>query len=306
MLGFVQKNTIWPPITYRPLWRNPAAAPKVSQVVGGHGVPATARFTRFPPPLGDAVINEPVAGLALMLRKLKLWASLDAADERALLGLPHSIVTVAKQRTLVAEGDSVSHCWVLISGYCVRYKIVGDGGRQILSIHMKGDLVDLQNSLLGVADHGVQALTVCKLARIPIGAIRQLLHSRPAINDALWFDTLVDGSIHREWVANVGRRDAFTRVAHLLCEFALKLEAVSLGEQLDYILPMTQSQLADATGMTPVHVNRILKALESDGLIERVTSKAVIIGDWRKLAEAGDFNRAYLHLDAAKRQRSSG
>ena len=159
------------------------------------------------------MINEPAAGLDLMLRKLRLWAPLSAADEQALLALPHSIVSVRKQQALVTEGDPVTHCWVLLSGYCVRYKIVGDGGRQILSIHMKGDLVDLQNALLGVADHGVQALTDCEMAKIPIEAIRQLSHSLPTINDALWYDTLVDGSVHREWVANVGRRDGKTRVA---------------------------------------------------------------------------------------------
>ena len=249
--------------------------------------------------------DEPAAALAVMLRKLRLWAPLDVDDERALLSLPYSIVMIRKQQAIVSEGDAVSHCWVMISGYCVRYKIVGDGGRQILSIHMMGDLVDLQNALLGVADHGVQALTECTMAKIPIEAIRQLTAVRPTINEALWYDTLVDGSIHREWVANVGRRDGPTRVAHLLCEFSLKLDAVSLGEQLDYELPMTQDQLADATGMTPVHVNRVLRTLEKAGLIERVTSKSVVIGDWQRLAAAGDFNRAYLHLDAVKRRRSS-
>ena len=237
-----------------------------------------------------------------MLRKLRLWARLDADDERALLELPHEIVMIGKQRALVTEGDQVSHCWLLLSGYCARYKIVGDGGRQIVSIHMIGDLVDLQNSLLGIADHGVQALTQCELAKIPIAAIRRLTDSRPAIKDALWYDTLVDGSIFREWVANVGRRDSKTRIAHLLCEFALKLDAIHQGEQLDYELPMTQEQLADATGLTPVHVNRMLQALVQDGLIERVTSKSVVIGNWKRLAAAGDFDRRYLHLDAAQRR----
>ena len=250
------------------------------------------------------MLEEPAVDLNLMLRKLRLWAPLQRDDEEALLSLPHVIVTVGKQRALVTEGDSVSHCWVILSGYCVRYKIVGSGDRQILSIHMKGDLIDLQNSLLGVADHGVQTLTECQMAKIPIEALRALARQRPTISDALWYDTLVDGSIHREWVANVGRRDGRTRIAHLLCEFALKLEAVSLGEKLDYELPMTQDQLADATGLTAVHVNRVLKGLERDGLIERVTAKSVLIGDWQRLSEAGDFSRQYLHLDAVKRRRS--
>jgi CRP-like cAMP-binding protein len=191
---------------------------------------------------------------------------------------------------------------VVLSGYCVRFKYVGSGGRQIVSIHMKGDLVDLHNALLGVADHGVQTLTECKMAKLPIEAVQQLSDNDPAIKDALWFDTLVDASIHREWVANVGRRDAPTRIAHLLCEFALKLDAIGL-DQLEYELPMTQDQLADATGLTAVHVNRVLQALEADGLIERVTPKSVIIGDWQRLAAAGDFHSDYLHLESIQRRR---
>ena len=249
--------------------------------------------------------TEPSSALSPMLRKLKLWAKLDPDDEQLLLGLPHKLIKIRKNQALITEGDDVSHCWLLCSGFCVRYKIVGDGGRQIVSIHMMGDFVDLQNAMLGVADHGVQSLTECTMAMVPIAAIRQLTRSRPQINDALWFDTLVDGSIFREWVANVGRRNAPQRVAHLLCEFALKLDAIGLGEQLNYELPMTQEQLADATGLTSVHVNRVLQALAQDGLIERATPKSVVIGDWTRLAEAGDFNRAYLHLDAAVRRTGS-
>ena len=239
--------------------------------------------------------------LAPMLRKLRLWVNLADEHEQALLGLPHKVEVVEKQRVFVREGDIVSNCWLVLSGYCVRFKYVGTGSRQIVSIHMKGDLVDLQNALLGVADHSLQTLTACKMAKLPIEPIRQLSDVQPAIKDALWFDTLVDASIHREWVANVGRRDAPTRIAHILCEFALKLDAIGL-EQMDYELPMTQDQLADATGLTAVHVNRVLQSLAKDGLIERVTPKSVLIGDWKKLAAAGDFHSAYLHLDMLNRR----
>jgi CRP-like cAMP-binding protein len=238
-----------------------------------------------------------------MLRKLRLWADLRPEQEQALLDLPHGVVTLEKQHVVVREGDDVSHCWLVLSGYCVRFKYVGNGSRQIVSIHMKGDLVDLHNALLGKADHGVQTLTACRMAKIPIEPFRVLSDREPAIKDAVWIDTLVDASIHREWVANIGRRDATTRVAHLLCEFALKMDAIGL-EQLDYELPMTQDQLADATGLTAVHVNRVLQGLAADGLIERVTSKSVFIGDWKRLAAAGDFHRGYLHLDSLKSRHS--
>ena len=130
---------------------------------------------------------------------------------------------------------------------------------------------------------------------IPREAIQKLSLERPHIAMAMWKDTLVDGSIFREWIANVGRRDAATRLAHVLCEFALRLKVAGLGEQTNYELPMTQEQLADAVGLTSVHVNRTLQALEQQKLISR-SQRSVSIGDWQRLADAGDFDTTYLHL----------
>jgi CRP-like cAMP-binding protein len=161
---------------------------------------------------------------------------------------------------------------------------------------MKGDVVDLQNSLLRTSDHNVQALTKIEVALIPVEAIQDLAFARPGVGKAMWYETLVDASIFREWTLNVGRRDAKSRTAHLLCEFALRLEVAGLGEQCDYELPMTQEQLADALGLTSVHVNRSLKALQKDGLIDR-TQRSVKIGSWKKLAAVGDFDSQYLHLE---------
>jgi len=170
------------------------------------------------------------------------------------------------------------------------------GSRQIVAVHMKGDIVDLQNSFLGVADHSVQVLTDSEVAFIPREAVKKLAFERPNVGMAMWHDTLVDGSVFREWIANVGRRDAYTRIAHLLCEFALRLKVAGLGEETDYELPMTQEQLADCVGLTSVHVNRTLKNLEAESLITRKTSRGIAIGDWKKLADAGDFDSSYLHL----------
>jgi CRP-like cAMP-binding protein len=161
---------------------------------------------------------------------------------------------------------------------------------------MKGDVVDLQNSLLRRSDHNVQALTNIDVAYIPVEAIQNLAFERPNVGKAMWYETLVDASIFREWTLNVGRRDARTRTAHLLCEFAMRLEVAGLGEQFDYELPMTQDQLADALGLNPVHVNRTLKALEAEGLIER-TRRSVRIVNWKALANVGDFDPNYLHLE---------
>ena len=181
------------------------------------------------------------------------------------------------------------------SGFAFRHKIAGNGGRQILSIHMRGDLIDLQNSLLGVADHNVQMMTDGTVALIPIQAIVDLAFSQPGVGMAMWYETLVEGSIFREWILNVGRRDAFTGIAHLLCEFAMRAEAAEIGNAVSYELPLTQEQLADAVGLTPVHVNRTLMRLQEEGHIRR-SQRIIEIDDWQNLAKVADFEPRYLHF----------
>lgn len=233
-----------------------------------------------------------------LVGRLSYWHPLDDDDRAAVLALPHKVRTAEPHQFLVREFDKTRHSCVLLDGFAIRHKFVGDGRRQIVAIHMKGEFVDLQNSLLGLADHSVQMLTRGRFAVIRRGVVKALARERPNVAQALWIDTLVDGSVFREWIANVGRRDARTRLAHLLCEFSLRLKVAKLGALDNYELPMTQEQLADATGLTPVHVNRTIKQLESEGLIDRSSPRSIRIGDWHKLAETGDFNSSYLHLHA--------
>ena len=233
--------------------------------------------------------------LAPMVRKLSLWTELSPSDCDEILELPHQRRHLEAGQYLVWDGDKPQNCCILLSGFAYRHKHAGNGGRQIVSIHMKGDIVDLQNSLLGIADHNVQMLSSGELALIPIDAVRELAFSRPAVGMAMWYETLVEGSIFREWVLNIGRRDAKTRIAHLLCEFAVRLEVAEVGNSNHYTLPITQEQLADAVALTPVHVNRMLMELEAEGLINR-TRRDITIGDWPELAKAGDFQPRYLHL----------
>ena len=231
-----------------------------------------------------------------LVAKLAYRVALSAEDRAAILSLPFTVRTMERNQFMVRERELAMHSCVMLSGFSIRSKTTATGDRQILAIHMKGEVVDLQNSLLKVADHSVQMLTPGKIAMIPREAVIQLTLDRPKIAHAMWIDTLVDASIFREWIANVGRRDARTRVAHLLCEFAVRLRIAGLGQETHYELPMTQEQLADATGLTSVHINRTLKGLEAEGLIERPNPRAIWVGDWRRLAEAGDFDTNYLHL----------
>lgn len=236
----------------------------------------------------------PTSVFAGLIRRLERRVRLSDADRQALEALPHTIRTFPAGAHFVRDGDRPDFCNLLLSGFACRYKIAGDGARQIISFHMAGEFVDLQNGLLGVADHSVQALTETRAAIIPRLALRDLALSRPAIGEALWIDTLIDAAIFREWVVNVGRRDSRTRVAHLLCELSLRMQAAGLASGHRYELPMTQEQLANAVGLTAVHVNRVLRQLAEEGLISR-DRRAIFIEDWRRMREAGDFNDRYLH-----------
>ena len=231
-----------------------------------------------------------------LVEKLAYRAELSREDREAILALPFTIRTMERSQFIVREREPATHSCVMLSGYSIRSKTTATGNRQIIAIQMKGEVVDLQNSMLKVADHSVQMLTSGKVAMIPREKVIRLTLDRPAVAQAMWIDTLVDGSIFREWITNVGRRDARTRIAHLLCEFSVRLRVAGLGEDTRYELPMTQEQLADATGLTSVHVNRTIKALEKEGLIERANPRAIEIGDWRRLADVGDFDTNYLHL----------
>lgn len=231
-----------------------------------------------------------------MVRKLAVRAPIDRADGDAIHALPHAIRAVDPATYLVREGEHPDRCMLLLSGFVFRQKLTSQGARQILSLHIPGDFIDLQNLFLNVSDHNVQALTRATIAEIPRAALRDLVFARPAIGRSMWIDALVDASIFREWIVNVGCRDGRARVAHILCEFAVRLNAVGLGEEYRYELPMTQEQLGDAVGLTPVHVNRMLKGLVAEGLIRR-DKRYVSVENWEALIHAGDFSMRYLHLD---------
>ena len=197
---------------------------------------------------------------------------------------------------LYREGDRPGHCFAIVNGVAAGQKIVRSGNRQIVDIHLRGDTVDLGNVMIGVTNHGVQAITLVQAALIPIPAIAALIEAYPALARAIWIQTLIHASIQREWTANVGRRDARTRIAHLLCEIGLRQEEVGVGPRDNYDLPLTQEQLADATGLTAVHVNRVISALRSDGTLGG-RQRQVLVPDWDRLASVGDFRTNYLRCD---------
>jgi CRP-like cAMP-binding protein len=246
--------------------------------------------------------------LQLLGCKLNFHHRLSDRDQQAILGLQHKIRRLEAQSYILREGERPDRCGVLLQGYAFRHKLTGDGLRQILAINIPGEALDFQNLFLEEADHNVQMLTRGVIADVPREAIERLIAAHPTIGRAILITSLVDASIFREWVVNIGRRDARSRIAHLLCEFAYRLNAQDLSEGI-YELPITQEQLADATGLTAVHVNRVLRVLQRDGLIER-DRRMIRFPSWERMQDAADFNPRYLHTsdlaacDAPASQRS--
>lgn len=229
-----------------------------------------------------------------LVRKLRLSTALDAADIQAIARLPIAIKDIPGHTAIVREGERPTQCCLVIEGYACRSRTTDNGKRQILSIHVAGDIPDLQNLHLAVMDHDLTTLSRCTVGFIPHDALRALTRGRPQVAEALWRETLVDAAVFREWIVNVGRRSAASRMAHLLTEIGQRLKTLGLAEGDQFELPMTQLDLADALGLSSVHVNRVIQELRRDGLIE-MRKHAVSLLDLPRLSKLADFDALYLH-----------
>jgi len=235
--------------------------------------------------------------LEAMIRKLRNNTNLDADDVEGIRALPIHIKQLRANTAIVREGEKPSQCCVMIDGYSIRSKIADGGKRQILSIHIAGDTPDLQSLHLKVMDHDFTTLSACTVGFISHDSLRALTRSRPLVAEAFWRETLVDAAIFQEWIVNLGRRNAAERLAHLIMEMRHRLAAIGREGNGHYALPMTQTDLADALGLTPVHVNRVLQRLRADGVMD-IRKNVVTLGDAEKLMDLGNFDDLYLHQHA--------
>ena len=178
--------------------------------------------------------------------------------------------------------------------------VLADGQRQIMEVHVPGDFLDLHSFLLKRLEHNVGSLTPVRIALFPHDALRQITEDHPHLARLLWFSTLLDAAIHRERILSVGRRSAVARIAHLICELKLRLEVVGLSDGSRFALPLTQTDLADASGLTAVHVNRMLKRLRDDDLLT-FRGGEVTIHDWDRLQRVAEFSADYLYLERRPR-----
>jgi CRP-like cAMP-binding protein len=231
-----------------------------------------------------------------MIRKIESIFTLTDDERQALQKLPMQVVTIKADQDIVREGDRPSRSCLILRGFACTYKVTAQGKRQIVSFNLPGDIPDLQSLHLKVLDNSVSTISPCSIGSITHEDLREMCARCPRIATAFWRETLIDASIFREWVMNVGRREAYNRMAHVLCELVVRLRAVGLVEDHACDLPITQGEFADALGVTNVHVNRVLQQLRSDGLIE-LSGDRLNIHDWDKLKEVGEFDPTYLHLE---------
>ena len=232
----------------------------------------------------------------VLLRKLSSIAPLTDDERRSVAELPLSIEQRDADQDIVREGDRPSRCCLLLGGFACTYKVTGEGKRQIMAFYIAGDIPDLQSLHLKVLDNSVSTITPCKVGFIQHEALHDVCLRYPRITSAFWRETLIDAAIFREWMVSIGRREAYNRIAHLLCEMMLRMKAVGLAEDHSCELPITQAELGDALGLSTVHVNRTLQELRAAGLITRKGSTLTVL-DWEELKRAGDFDPAYLHLE---------
>ena len=170
-----------------------------------------------------------------------------------------------------------------------------DGLRQVLSVHIAGEIPDHQSLHLHVLDHDLITVTPCVLGFVSHSDMKDLTYGRPNLAAALWRETLIDSAIFREWIINVGRRDAIPRMAHLLIELHRRLKSIGHTRDGEFGLPVTQVDLGDCLGLSTVHVNRVLQYLRKEGLIAVRRSEFHIL-QHQRLEELGQFDPAYLHL----------
>jgi CRP-like cAMP-binding protein len=230
-----------------------------------------------------------------LIRKLETIASLTAEEKAALLRLPMRLQTVPPRHDIVVEGDAPSECCLVVEGFVCRYTLTAEGKRQIHSFHIPGDIPDLQSLHLAVMDHSLGTIIASKLAFIAHENLRRLIRDHPRLGDLFWRDTLIDAAVFRLWMVGIGRRSAFSRIAHLMCELLVRLRAVELVEDHAFRLPITQADLGDALGLSTVHVNRVLQELRGQELIT-LRGGSVHVLDWHGLKQAGEFDPTYLHL----------
>ena len=230
-----------------------------------------------------------------LISKLARGADLNPEDRARLEQVVRHTRRVGPREDLIHEGQAPGNVHLVLEGFACRYKVLSNGRRQIMAFLIPGDFCDFHIAILGAMDHGIATLTPCTMVAIPVDTIDELTTHYPRITRALWWSTLVDEAILREWLVNMGQRPANRQAAHTLCELLVRLQAVGRATHDSFEFPMTQEEFGDALGLSVVHVNRTLQSLREDGLIV-LKGGTLTVPDVDRLKEFAGFNPNYLHL----------
>lgn len=235
---------------------------------------------------------------APLIRKLESLGRLSPDERESVEAMPLRGRQLAAGEEVASEGDEPLHCCLVVEGFLQRYSTLSSGVRQTLSIHIGGDIPDLQGLHLRTMDHTLGSITRSRIALIAHGDMLEVFRKAPRLAVLFWRDSLIDAAISRAWVKVLGGHDAFGKCAHLLCELFVRMDVVGLTDGNSCPLPLTQVQLGEALGTSSVHINRTLQKLRSDGLVEHKKGRLTIL-DWARLRKVADFDAAYLNLREA-------
>ena len=229
-----------------------------------------------------------------LLRKLGRYVRMSSAERRAIENLLHRHKAIPANTDLVRQGEPLSKAVILRDGWAIRYRTLNDGRRQIMNFLLPGDMFDLCAFLLTASDHSVGTITPCTVHFVPASGIIELFRRWPRLGAAMWKSALQEEATLRERILSLGRRSAQERVAHLLYELWVRLSVIGLRNGDSFDLPLTQVELADALGLTPVHISRTLRRLRQLRLIEMRRREVTILRP-REQVEYGEFERDHLH-----------
>jgi len=235
----------------------------------------------------------------VMLQRLSRLGNLSEDDRKAIASLPIEQADLRADQDVARVNERPSRSILITSGMAATYKDTLDGKRQIHSFHRAGDMPDLQSLHLKTLDAALETVTPCRVGFLRHDHLRLLCEKHPRVAAALWRSTLIDASIHREWMTNVGQRKAPARMAHLFCEQFIRSAVAGLsepGERKVCAFPVTQPMLGEALGLSNVHINRTLQYLRDAALISFDHGRLEIL-DWKMLVDIAGFDPTYLHLD---------
>ena len=228
------------------------------------------------------------------VEKLKGFAALSDAEVALLTDATRHWRKYTAGQDLIREGDTPGFVFVVLEGWAIRYKILPDGTRQIISFLMPGDFCDMHVAVLAEMDHSIGTLTPATIVTLSREQIEHLTAISSNLTKAFWWTQLVDEGVLRATIVSMGRRSSLARVAHLLCELSLRMRNIGLVGAEPYEMPFSQIVLADAVGLTPVHVNRVVSELRRAGALE-VTPATLIIASLSRIAEIAGYDDNYLH-----------